>query len=103
MAIVNLKIQIQVPDVEDAVYDHVHPLWKPDVENEDDVANEVVEDEVVDVQSNVVGKGCERLEDVHDVDPCDFLQEVGSQQSGMYLALMATHTGVGNVDQSNEV
>ena len=76
----------------------MHPDWKPDVENEDGVANEVV-----DVQFDVVDEVCERLEDVHDVDPRDFLQEVGSQQSGMYLTLMATHTGVGHVDQSNEV
>ena len=114
LTIVNLKMntmsllpllpsQIQVHDVQDAGYDHVHPGWKPDVENEDDVADEVVEDEVVDVQFDVVDEVCERLADVHDVDRGDFLQEVGSQQSGMYLTLMATHTGVGHVDQSNEV
>ena len=51
----------------------------------------------------MVDKGCERLADVHDVDQSDFLQEVGSQQSGMYLTLMATPTVVGHVDQSNEV
>ena len=78
----------------------MHPNWKPDVENEDD---EVVKDEDVDVQFHVVDEVCERLEDVHDVDPCDFLQEVASQQSGMYLTPMATHTGVGHVDQTNEV
>ena len=79
----------------------MHPNCKPDVKNEDDVANEVVEG--VDVQSDVADEVCERLKDVHNVDPCDFLPEVGSQQSGMYLTPMATHTGVGLVDQSNEV
>ena len=68
-----------------------------------DVADEIVEDEVVDVQFDVVDEVCEHLEDVHDVDRGDFLQEAGSQQSGMYLTLMATPAGVGHVDQTNEV
>ena len=56
----------------------MHPDWKPDVENKDDVADEVVEDEAVDVQFDVADEVCERLVDVHYVDRGDFLHEVGS-------------------------
>ena len=78
-------------------------MLKHDVKNEDDVADEVAQEQVADVQFDVVDEVCERLEDVHNVDRGDLLQEVGSQESGMYLSLMATHTGVGRVDQTNEV
>ena len=74
--------QIQFHDVQDAVYDHVHPDWKPDVENEDDVADEVVEYEVVDVPFDVIDEVRERLADVHDVDRDDFLQRSEASRVG---------------------
>ena len=90
-------------DVQDVVDDNVHPDRKPEVENEDDVAAEVVVDDVANGQFDVEDGGGELLEDVHDVDRCDFLYLDGSRQSGMYLTLRATHTGVGLVGQTNEV
>ena len=57
----------------------------------------------MDAQFDVEDEGGQLLEDVHDVDRSDFLHVVGSRQSGMYLTLSATHTGVGQHDQTNEV
>ena len=86
----------------------MHPDRKPDVESDDevncdDVTNDVGVGDVDDGQFDVEDGVDECLEDVHNVDRDDFLHVVGSCQSGMYLTLRATHTGVGLVDQTNEV
>ena len=87
----------------------MHIGCEPDAQNEDEMSRDVVADvlvvnDIVDVHFDVEDVVDKLLdEDVHDVDLDDFAHAVGHYQSGMYLTLIATHKGVGFVDQDNEV
>ena len=89
----------------------VNPSCEPDAksEYEDEVNKDVVADvehvdDTVDAQVDA-GDVSEDLldEDLHDVDLDDSPHVVQHSQSGLYLTPIATHTGMGLVDQDNEV